>query len=490
MPLKHFDLVFRNGTIVDGTGNSRFGGDLGIRNGRLEAVGDVGAAQAASEFDLKGKIVSPGFIDVHTHDDQLLFVSPEMSPKVSQGVTTVLTGLCGISLAPLISNSVPPPLNLLDAGGAYRFGSFHEFMAALETHPSAVNVLPFVGHCTLRVATMDDVRRPARPDEIHRMQKMVGEAMAAGAGGVSTGLAYRPAANSTTDEVIEICRPMAGTGGVYLTHLRDEGGRILDSLDEAMRIGQAVGAKVVISHLKVIGTANHGRSAEILSWFDRSGKCHPMAYDCYPYHATSTILVADRATESSRVMITWSEPHPEFAGWDLSQAAEKLRLPVEAAVERLQPAGAVYFALAEEDVVNILRHEGGMIGSDGLPHDKAPHPRLWGTFPRVLGHYCREQKLFPLETAVRKMTGLAADCYRIKERGLLKPGFWADLVVFDEQTVADSATYDNPIQAARGIDLVVVNGEIVWRDGCPSGRRPGRLLRRSSFQPPVTGGCL
>jgi N-acyl-D-amino-acid deacylase len=311
------------------------------------------------------------------------------------------------------------------------------------------------------------------------MREMVREALAAGAIGVSTGLYYEPAAAAPTEEVIEICRPLAEFGALYCTHMRDEAEGVLDSLEEAFRIGRAVGAPVVISHHKVAGLPNHGRSRETLPLIASRMRTQPIGLDCYPYCASSTVLSAARAAAATRTLVTWSKPHPEWAGMDVAEVAAKLGVPQDTAIERLLPAGAIYFAMDEGDVQRILAFEATMVGSDGLPHDAAPHPRLWGSFPRVLGHYARDLGLFPLEAAVHKMTGLTARTFGLEGRGVVKEGAYADLTVFDPATVGEAATFARPIQPAHGIDAVVVNGTLVWQEGRSTGAMPGRVLSRS-----------
>ena len=234
--------------------------------------------------------------------------------------------------------------------------------------------------------------------------------------------------------------------------------------------------QVVISHHKVAGLANHGRSTETLAHISKHMATQPVGMDCYPYCASSTILTWSRVGPASKVLVTWSKPHPEFSGMELSEVAAKMRLSQEAAVAKLLPAGAIYFAMDEKDVQRILKFDLTMIGSDGLPHDASPHPRLWGTFPRVLGHYSRDLGLFPLETAVHKMTGLTASTFRLADRGVIREGAFADITIFDAGRVAEAATFAKPIQPALGIDTVIVNGEPVWREGKPTGARPGRRV--------------
>ena len=473
----HYDLLIRNALIIDGARRPRFAGDIGVRGGRIADIGLLGEARAEVEIDAHGKIAAPGFIDAHTHDDRLLGSDPAMTPKVSQGVTSVVTGNCGISLAPLISASPPPPLDLIDDGGAFRFPDFASFLEELDSRPAATNAACLVGHTTLRVAAMSRLDRAATPAETAHMQALVREALAAGAVGLSTGTYYPPAAHATTEEIIAVAQPLKAYGGRYVTHMRDEDDRIVEAMEETFRIGREVGVPVVISHHKVVGPRNRGRSVETLALIAKTGERQSVCLDCYPYTASSTILRADRIAISSRILITWSKPHPEFAGMELAQAAERLGLTQEQAVARLSPAGAIYFSMDEADVQRILKFDQTMVGSDGLPHDAKPHPRLWGTFARVLGHYCRDLGLFPLETAIYKMTGLTARNFGLKERGLLQPGYWADITIFDAAEIGDAASFDAPTQAARGIASVIVNGVPVWREGRSTGARPGRVLR-------------
>jgi N-acyl-D-amino-acid deacylase len=366
---------------------------------------------------------------------------------------------------------VTPPLDLLDDEGKwFRFPRFRDYVEELAAHPAAANCALLVGHTMLRVQTMDNVERAATRSEVARMRQLADEALAAGAIGVSTGLYYEPACAAPTDEVVEVCRPLAKRNGLYVTHMRDEGANVLASLEETFRIGREVGVPVVISHHKVAGAPNHGRSQETLPLIEARMKSQAIGLDCYPYCASSTILSASRAAGATRTIVTWSKPHPEVAGMDLAD----IKLPLE----ELLPAGAIYFSMDEADVQRILAYEHTMIGSDGLPHDAAPHPRLWGTFPRVLGHYARGLGLFPLETAVYKMSALTARTFGLADRGVLKPDMAADITIFDAREIEDSASFAKPIQPAKGIDTVIVNGAVVWREGKSTGARPGRVLNR------------
>ena len=475
--MSKYDLLIRNGTVIDGTRAPRYQADIAISGGRIAAIGHL-KATFEQEIDATGLIVAPGFIDSHTHDDRLMLSAPEMAPKVSQGVTTVVAGNCGISLAPAprgMRSPVTPPLDIMDDEGAwFRFPTFGSYVEELRAKPAATNCALLVGHTMLRLQTMDNVERPATPAEVQRMRALADEALAAGAIGVSTGLYYEPACAAPTEEVVEVCRPLSACNGLYVTHMRSEGNEILDSLEETFRIGRELGVPVVISHHKVAGRPNHGRSKETLPLIEQRMRGQPIGLDCYPYHASSTMLSASRAAVAAKTLITWSKPHPEVAGMELGEIASKFKL----SVENLLPAGAIYFSMDEADVQRILAFEHTMIGSDGLPHDAAPHPRLWGTFPRVLGHYARGLGLFPLETAVYKMTGLTAKTFGLEDRGVLREGAFADITLFDAGEVDETATFARPIQPAKGIDTVLVNGVPVWKDGRSTGARPGRVLRR------------
>ncbi|MEK6245115.1 MAG: D-aminoacylase [Pseudomonadota bacterium] len=477
---ERFDLIVRNATVVDGTRSPRYRADVGVRGDRIASIGSLGKSRAEVEIDAAGKIVSPGFIDAHTHDDRLMLSAPEMAPKVSQGVTTVVAGNCGVSLAPLVlgERTAPPPLDLIGDTSWYRFGSFSLYVKNLEENPAATNAALLVGHTTLRVITMSDLDRPATGKEIEAMQVLVREALEAGAIGCSTGLYYEPARAAPTEEVIEVCRPLTARKALYCTHMRDEGDDVTDSLEETFRIGRELNVPVVVSHHKVVGLPNHGRTKETLPLIAERMKSQGIGLDCYPYCASSTILSADRAALGTKTLVTWSKPHPEFAGRELGEVANTMGLSEAEAAGRLLPAGAIYFSMDEADVQRVLAFEHTMIGSDGLPHDAAPHPRLWGTFPRVLGHYSRGLGLFPLETAVYKMTGLSAKTFGLKDRGVLKEGAYADLCVFDADTVDEAVTFSQPIKPAKGIEAVITNGALVWQDGKPTGARPGRVLRR------------
>jgi len=472
-------LVLAGGLVVDGSGAPPRRADVLLQDDRVAAVGDAGAMPPdAPRLDVGGRIVAPGFIDSHTHDDGYLLAHPDMLPKVSQGITTVVTGNCGISLAPLRRETVPQPLDLLGPASLFRFDSFRAWIAALRETPAAVNVIPLVGHTTLRVAAMDDTGRAATAAEIGHMQALLAEAMEAGAFGMSTGTFYPPAAHAPTAEIIEVGQALRARGGLYATHLRDEADHIVPAMEEALEIGRALDCPVVFSHHKLAGGSNHGRSTETLALLERAARLQPVCLDCHPYPATSTMLRLDRVRIASRTMITWSEGYPQAQGRDFADVQRELGLDDAQTLQRLAPAGAIYFLMDPADVRRIMTHPLAMVGSDGLPFDKHPHPRQWGTFTNVLRTLVREQGVLSLETAIHKMTGLAARNYGLADRGLLAPGYQADVVVFDAERVADLATFEQPIQASVGIAHVFVNGQRVWEGDRVTGALPGRVLRR------------
>jgi N-acyl-D-amino-acid deacylase len=474
------DLIIEHGTVIDGSGAPGRRADVGISAGRIVAIGDLSGESALRRHDATDRIVAPGFIDAHTHDDRLLLQEPEgPHPKLSQGVTTVIAGNCGVSLAPLRLDGVAPPspLDLLGRED-WHFDSFGDYLDAVDAHGPAVNAACLVGHTTLRARNMADLTCDANPDERARMAADLDAALRAGALGMSTGLYYPPARAASTEEVIEVGAPLGTHGAIITMHLRDEGDAIDEAMQEGLLIGRTLGVETVLSHHKLIGKRNHGRSVETLAMIDDAATRQAVCMDCYPYHASSTMLLAARISQSSEVLVTWSDAEPDVAGRSLFELAKERGVTPESLVPLLAPAGAVYFAMDEEDVRRVLAHPLTMIGSDGLAHDKVPHPRLWGSFPRVLGHYARDKHLFPLEAAVHKMTGLTAERFGLHERGLLREGHAADVVVFDAATVADRATFEDPTALSVGIDAVFVNGRLACEHGRTVDAHAGQVLRR------------
>lgn len=487
------DLIIRGATLFDGTGREPVLADVAVDGPTVVAVGELGSAAALREIDASGLAVAPGFIDVHTHDDGALLSAAGMVPKVSQGVTTVIAGHCGISLPPLVLDRTPPaPLTLVGGRENFRFGSFADYIRALEAEPPPVNAALLTGHTTLRFREMAAVDRAASDREIARMEGHVRDAMEGGAFGLSTGLDYAPALASSTEEVVALASEAARLGGHYVTHTRNYFERMDEAIEEAIAIASRAGGKLVISHHQCTGEPNFGKAAATLRRLDAAAERLPLALDCYPYAASSTVLKPERCGIGVPILITWSDPYPDAANRRLAEIAREWGCQERDAAIRLLPAGAVYFQLDEDDVRTILSYPRTMIGSDGLPHDRHPHPRLWGTFPRVLGHYSRDLGLFPPAEAVFRMTGLPAREFGLERRGTVAPGSFADLVLFDPATVGDRATYLEPTRPARGIHGVFVNGEQVWREGVPTGARPGRVLRpplRGPVRPHRFGGC-
>jgi N-acyl-D-aspartate/D-glutamate deacylase len=280
---------------------------------------------------------------------------------------------------------------------------------------------------------------------------------------------------------MELAEPLAAAGAVYATHMRTESDAILDAMNEAFAIGRSARAPVVVSHLKCAGIANWGRSGEVLHAYEAARATQPIGCDCYPYAAGSSTLDLRQVDERVKIAITWSTPHPEMAGHTLAEIATQWQLPQLEAARRLQPAGAIYHSISEDDMRRFLQHPATMIGSDGLPNDPRPHPRLWGTFPRVLGRYCRKEKLFSLTQAIHKMTGMPARRFGLADRGLIRESCFADLTLFDPDKIVDTATFENPARASEGIAGVWVNGALTCNAQGLTHQRAGRFVRRGKI---------
>jgi N-acyl-D-amino-acid deacylase len=374
-----------------------------------------------------------------------------------------------------------PPLDLLGDESWWTFDSFAEYADRLARDPSPVNTYALIGHMSLRVEAMaGDTQRAASDAEAETMRRRLAEALAQGASGFSTGLYYPPNMMAPTDEVIAVAEALRAAGGIYVTHMRDEGNDVLVSIEETLKIGRDTGSPVVISHHKCSMPENYGRSVETLPLIERGAAGQRVDFDVYPYAAGSTVLMPSRLRPDVPVQVTWSVPHPRMAGWMLDDVAREWGVTPREAAELLLPAGAIFFQMDEMDVQRILAHRLAMIGSDGLPHDAYPHPRLWGTFPRVLGWYARDLGLFSLEDAVRKMTGHTAEVFGMTGRGVVRAGAYADLVLFDPATVRDAATYDAPTKPAEGILETWVNGQSAYVQGSGATEaRAGRLVTRN-----------
>ncbi len=474
------DVLLRNAQVVDGTGSPAAIADVAIAGDRIVHVGASHAGRATVEIDCAGLVVAPGFIDVHTHDDAALFLRPAMNAKLSQGVTTVITGNCGVSGAPYDRHGEPPGLlRLIFKSELCVEPSFARWATRVEEARPAINAAGLAGHTTLRMQVMgDDLGRPASAAEVATMRTLLEACLEQGAIGLSSGLFYPPANAATAEEVIGVGQPLREFGALYACHIRDEADGVVEALDEALRIGRETGARTVVSHHKCMGARNFGRSAQTLDLLERAGREQPVAWDVYPYTAASTILDATLVAKASRTLLTWCDPHPEYSGRDLAEVACELGCSPTEAVDRLGPAGALYFLMDEADVTRILGSSAAMVGSDGLPEDRHPHPRLWGTFPRVLGHYVRERGVLRLEDAIHRMTGRSAQVFGLRDRGQVRVGARADICVFDPRTVSDTATYEAPTRPAVGIRHVLVNGVFALRDGEMTGARTGKVLRR------------
>jgi len=478
--------AIRDVMILDGTGGSAVAGDVGIDDeGRVAEMGSVGAAM--SDFDGAGMTLAPGFVDVHTHDDGALVTQPDLAFKLSQGCTSLVIGNCGFSAFPAVPGRRSRDLLGLQAS----WSDLDGFARVVERGRPACNAVALVGHNTVRSLVMGEERRQPTAAELAAMASHVQAAMSQGACGFSTGLVYQPGRYSSTEELISLARQVAPFGGVYATHMRNEADRLTEATDEALRISAEAGVALQISHHKAAGRRNWGRVAASLAKIDAATAAGAdVTLDVYPYTAGSGPMIQyfdldDPDPELAAVIRLASCPaFPELEGRMLVDVAAETGMDLAETVRHVltAPDGdrtvCIQFVLDEADVVANLGHEAVMIGSDGIPDERGlPHPRLYGTFPRVLGRYVREQSVLTLAAAVRRMTSLPCDRFGLDGRGRVRPGDWADLVLFDPEVVADTATYDDPRREAVGIGAVWVNGELALVRGRHTGVGAGRLLR-------------
>lgn len=487
-----YDIVYRDATVYDGSGSAAITADVAVGGDRIAEVGTV-SGPSGRDVDATGLALTPGFIDVHTHDDFAAMLHPDMAFKSLGGVTTCIVGNCGMGVAPRDTawklgesfhpGATPPP----------EYDGFAGYFEVLDEQPPGVNIGVLAGHGTIRLEAMGTEPTAPTPPQMAAMKAMLAEAVEAGALGVSTGLVYEPGRHATTDELIELASELTGTGCLYATHIRDEGVGLLDSISEALTIGRAADIPVQISHHKANGRTAWGLVRQSLALIDDARAAGQVVHaDQYPYTAGSTILSAavqwlepGTGLEPSDLVIASCAAHPSWEGRSIDAVAAELdRDPRQAAAAVLveEPnTTVVIHSMDEDDVRTVMAHPSTMIGSDGLPTlDAKPHPRLSNTFARVLGHYSRELGVFDTAEAVHRMTGMSADAFGLVDRGHVRAGAFADLVLFDEATVVDRATYADPLRMPTGISEVVVNGTVVAGGGVHTGARPGRGLRRAA----------
>jgi N-acyl-D-amino-acid deacylase len=521
--------MLRGAIIYDGSGSAPFAADVAVQGDRVAAVGPRLAAAGARELDLKGLALAPGFIDIHSHTDLVLLVDPKAQSKIRQGVTTEVPGQDGSSVGPWSRDEFHRVRESYRSryGVTIDFTTLSGFFRRLERQGAAVNLASMVGQGTLRTFVIGDADRPATESEMGRMTELAAKMLAAGACGISSGLEYIPSAYADLQELAAVCAPLARTPFPYATHMRSEDDRLLAAVEEACDVGRKAKCAVHLSHLKAEGQRNWWKAGVVLEMVDRLRETgRDVDYDVYPYVAYSTNLsnmfpVGARAggakafiarlhdhTQATQIKNQVLDKVNQLGSWDAveisSTASETLawargkRLG-ELAIERGQDpydllvmlieqdhdrSGMVGFGMSEDDVALFLKHPAGMICSDGSaltiagPLARgAPHPRNYGTFPRVLGVYCREKQVMPLEMGIHKMTGMPAARLNLADRGAIRPGAFADLVAFDPDTVADKATFEEPHQYPAGIPHVMVNGRWVIRDGEHTGTLPGKVLR-------------
>jgi len=528
-----FDVIIKNGKVIDGAGNPWFKADVGITGQRISAIGRLGAEKASEIIDATGLVISPGFIDMHSHSDLVLLVNPKAESKIRQGITTEVIGNCGGSAAPLndlMKEEMRKTDSLIEeAKLQLDWSTMKDYLNRLGQQGVAVNVVPLVGHANLRVCTMGFVDRAPTKTELEEMKRRLAQCMEEGAFGMSTGLIYPPGCYAKTDELVELSRVVANYGGIYASHIRDEGEKLLKSVKEAIEIGEEAGLPVEISHHKAEEKANWGQVKQSLKMIeDVRGRGIDITCDVYPYVASSTVLSAElpqwayeRGTEKlvqrltdaetrDRLSREMREESPDRASllgadiWDVTQIARyknhtdlegktiseiaqtKHMDPIELVFDLLidDPAiSVVCFLMCEDDVCTILRHPVSMIGTDGwavAPYgvlgEGKPHPRSYGSFPRVLGKYVREEKILTLENAIQKMTSLPAQKLGLRDRGIITEGLSADITIFNPETITDRATFQNPHQYPDGIEYVIVNGKIAVRERRHTGALAGRVI--------------
>ncbi len=520
------DLLIRGGMVIDGTGSAPVRADVAITNGRITDVGSFTGRRAMRMIDAREKVVAPGFIDVHSHSDESMFVNSALESALHQGVTLVVCGNCGGSAAPLQGLAAEEADREYARLGVKRSWShFYEYADATERNGMSINVCSYVGHGTLRMCVMGADARPPTHDELAAMRQLLARAMEEGAIGLASGLIYPPSAYGNTDELSSLCEVVRAHGGVYASHIRDEGARLLDAVEENLEIGRRSRVRVQLSHHKASGQKNWGKVKESVARIEAARRDGiDVQADQYPYTASSTGLAVtipnwvheggsakltarlrDRAvrervrgeeTETGRawdrIVIARARHRPEYSGRSVAELAREagkdpLEWTCDTLVEHEGAVDIIHHSMSEEDVRFVMGQPWIAIGSDSranAPYGPLsfgkPHPRSYGTFPRVLGRYARDERVLTLEDAVRKMTSLTARHLRLRDRGEVRVGAWADLVVFDPASVADTATYDDPHRYPAGVEHVVVNGALALQQGETTEERAGKFLRLGS----------
>ena len=480
------DLAVRNATIIDGTGADPYHGDVLVTGERITVVGDA-VGDARCEIDAGGRVLAPGFVDVHTHDDGALLRHPGMEFKVAQGCTSVVIGNCGFSAVPAVAGEREAS-GLIGVSATWT--DLDGFRAEVDDAGAAVNAMALVGHNTVRRHVFGNERRAPTAGELGEMEAHVRAAMEQGACGFSTGLVYEPGRYCETDEIVALATVSAEAGGLYATHMRNEADELLAAVDEAIHIGATAGLPVQISHHKAAGRANWGKVVESLARVDRANADGAdVTLDVYPYEAGSGPMHQYFDVEAidpelaSVIMFASCPDFPDYEGRMAVDVADEQGIAVTELIESVirAPQGerviSLQFLMDVADIEDNLRHPLVMIGSDGIPDLRGrPHPRLFGTFPRVLGHYVRDTGVLTLTEAIRRMTSLSCDRFGLVDRGRIGEGQLADLVLFDPTTVIDRATYDDPKQEPTGIDVVVVNGRVTYDHGEHTRVGGGRVL--------------
>lgn len=491
-------ILIKNGFVVDGSGAPGRDADVLIVDDRIKEIApnvmpeDKAAESGLSVIDAAGKVVCPGFIDMHAHSDFSITVDGSMKEKIRQGITTTLIGSCGFSAAP-VTPRYEGFLKRFTAGMfgenlQFKWKSMGEYLEFIQNIGLGGNVVPQVGFSNLRTALAGMRPGGLKPEEVKKAADMLRQALDEGARGFSTGLFYPPQNMSKTEEIKELCAVLKGRDVVYSTHLRNEMDNLEEAAAEAIETARETGASLQISHLKAIMNRNFGKVEKVIEMIDKArGEGVDVSTDVYPYNAFANIVIPfilkyEKGVED-KILFLYMKRHPEFEGKTLAEVMKKTGLGARATVMKLSLTEGLAgmpvagFLMDEKDVSFLVAHPDVIIGSDGVEsYGKKTHPRLWGTFPRVLEKYCRNEKVITLEAAIRKMTSLPAEKLRLKQRGVLKENYFADIVVFDRDNVKENSTYDNPVKFPTGFEAVIVNGKIAAFKDVQAGARPGKVL--------------